>query len=101
MIFYNDLLDLNIHIDDIIDNSEPSDYYFNISDYVEKTTYITICPKVFYDRNGYLYNSNFLLEVLREKDYKIAYSAVLKINKSVNEVKEELIKLGFIENKKI
>lgn len=79
--------------------SKPSDFYFAAQPYDEYTM-IAIVPKEFFHSFGYMWDQSMLLDGILPGDFCESMESVWESERSVEEVRADLLAKGFEENEK-
>lgn len=83
-------------------NSKSSDFYFSVSrvtdEEVDDSSYVTICPKEFFDRVGYFFDQGLEIDHLLPSDFDNCDESAWFVPRSLGKVKTEMLDRGFIES---
>jgi hypothetical protein len=80
-----------------------SDYYFAIGPMNEydPEPFVIINPKEFYDREGHWYDQHLGIHHLLPDNMGCAMESIYEFTCSVEEIRQEMISRGFIENQEL
>jgi len=81
----------------VLQRMAPGEFYFSVGEY-DGFTAVTIVPKVFWDREGYLWDLMRGLSHILPPHLSNAMEAVWETERGVDEVREEMSALGFVLN---
>ena len=90
--------------EELCDKSKTSDFYFKVwvpedVDVEEDFPFVAICPRVFYDKNEFLDEIELPIEHLVPTNVEYFENCNWTArNKSVEDVRQEMLDEGFIEN---
>lgn len=80
--------------------SSPKDFYFSVKQ-DNHCTYVAVIPKIFFDKNGYMWDQHMDLSHILPEDLGEEMECVWSSLRTEEEVSADMISRGFIENKSI
>jgi hypothetical protein len=88
---------------ELCQNSKPSDFYFDVKANlgVDGFTMITIVPKLYFDKEGYMWDQSMNLNHILPADLSEAMESCWDSERSAEEVRQDLLARGFEENTKL
>jgi hypothetical protein len=96
---YENAWDTEEKLNEFFKKSQPSDFYFRVDDY--DGTFIVIVAKAFFDTNGYVDDQTPRIDHLLPNDFYEAMESTWECERSVEDVKKDLIARGFEEKLKL
>lgn len=82
-------------IQELCESSRASDFLFHCADEPDVGTIVSVVPEAFFRKNGYMYDGHLDLSHLLPPDMSDEMECVWLTDGSVNEVEQEMTKLGF------
>jgi hypothetical protein len=86
--------------DKLCQNSKPSDFYFDLLD-DNGITIINLSPKLFFDKNECMFDQPMYLEHILPDDFGDEMENVWSSERSIDEVRKDLLERGFMEEPKL
>lgn len=84
----------------LCENSQPSDFYFHVSDDYNEPgfTIISIVPKVFFEKEKCMWDQSMYLKNILPEDFGEEMESVWGCERNIEEVRKDLFARGFEEN---
>lgn len=86
----------------LCEKSQAYDFYFHINSgsYGLDGCDISICPKVFFDKYNYCWDVDLMIEHLLPDDFEEMMPGNYLSDRSIQDLKNDLLKRGFVQNNK-
>ena len=79
-------------------NSTPSDFFFCAQETEMGGSYIALVPKVYFLKEKYMWDQSMPLDHILPSDFSEAMESVWESDRSVSDLKKDLLGRGFEEN---
>lgn len=90
--------------EELCQNSKPSDFYFAVHESCDSSmgyTYVSIVPKLYFHKYGYMWDQSMFLDHLLPQDLIEAMECIWDAETlSVEDLRKDLLARGFEENEK-
>lgn len=108
-VYMNSLDGSGVLYDKLCSDAKPSDFYFavhNSFDTSENTddldiSYIFLVPKAFFDKEKHMWDQHMCVDHILPKDFGEVMECVWDCERSLEDVRKDLLSRGFEENNKI
>lgn len=88
--------------EELCDNSKPSDFYFHVMEDIQEmsfgATIIAIVPKLYFHKEKCMWDQSMFLNHILPSDFNESMESIWDSDRSVDEIRSELLNLGFEEN---
>jgi hypothetical protein len=84
----------------LCENSKPSDFYFVAQKDYEGFVMVAITPKLYFHKNGYMWDQSMQIEHLLPNDLSESMESVWESDsdRTVEEIRQDMLSRGFEEN---
>jgi hypothetical protein len=82
-------------LDALCKSSTPSDFFFHVGADPDAGTIVSICPKSYFEESGYMYDGHLNLSHILPKDFADEMECVWSCERSVDDVKKDMLSRGF------